>query len=266
MEIANSTIIVTGAAHGIGEAMAIRFANERAGMVIVTDIDESGAERVAGQIVENGGKAVARKVDVSIEADISGLVEFAIGKTGAIDLFCSNAGVIVSGGPDAPDADWNRAWEINVMAHVYAARAALPPMLKRGSGYFLNTCSSAGLLTALGAAPYAVSKHASIAFAEWLAITYGDRGIRVSALCPQAVRTRMIDDATKDGSGDAVKSAGTIIDVDTVADQVVKALATEQFLILTHPETQEFMTRKVTGLDRWLAGMQKFARQANVKT
>jgi short-subunit dehydrogenase len=144
------------------------------------------------------------------------------------------------------------------MAHVYASRAALPPMLKEGGGYFLNTCSAAGLLTSLGAAPYAVSKHAAVAFSEWLAITYGDRGIKVSALCPQAVRTKMVADASSGRAASAIKSAGRILEADTVAAQVVEALAAERFLILTHEETAEFVQRRAANTDRWLAGMRKF--------
>jgi NAD(P)-dependent dehydrogenase (short-subunit alcohol dehydrogenase family) len=148
------------------------------------------------------------------------------------------------------------------MAHVHAARAVLPSMLARGDGYLLNTCSSAGLLTALGAAPYAVSKHAAVAFSEWLAITYGDRGIRVSALCPQAVRTNMLAAAAGGDAASAVKSAGKILNPEDVADQVADAILAERFLILTHAEVADFMTRKATDTDRWIGGMQRFAAKA----
>jgi len=258
MDIAGRSIIVTGGANGIGEAMAVRFGASGAALVIVADLDEPGARRVADAVNAKGGRAVARCCNVAVEAEIQALVALALSEAGRIDLFCSNAGIIVEGGPEAPDADWTRAWQVNVMAHIYASRAALPAMLKQGGGYFLNTCSAAGLLTSLGAAPYAVSKHAAVAFSEWLAITYGDRGIKVSALCPQAVRTKMVADSMGGSAGNAVKSAGRIIEADVVASQVVDALAAERFLILTHEETAEFMQRKATNTDRWLAGMRKF--------
>lgn len=259
MEIRGKIIVVTGAANGIGEAMAARFAADGAAHVVVADRDIGNATRVADAIIAAGGLAEAAEVDVAIEAQIAGLVERVIAERGTIDLLCSNAGVIVEGGPEADDEGWARSWSVNVMAHVHAARAVLPHMLARGEGYLLNTCSSAGLLTALGAAPYAVTKHAAVAFSEWLAITYGDRGIRVSALCPQAVRTNLLAAAASGDAANAVKSAGTILEPETVAAQVVEALAAERFLILTHAELGGFMVRKATDPDRWLSGMRRFA-------
>jgi NAD(P)-dependent dehydrogenase (short-subunit alcohol dehydrogenase family) len=258
MEIPGSHIIITGAANGIGAAMARRFARDGA-KVIVADLDGNGAAAVAAQIKAEGGTAIAAKADVSREADVKALVDLAEASWGGLDLFCSNAGVMVQGGPDASDSDWSMAWNVNVMAHVYAARAALPAMLERGSGYLLNTCSSAGLLTALGAAPYAVSKHAAVAFSEWLAITYADRGIGVSALCPSAVRTRMVEDAMAGDAGNAVKAAGRMLEPDDIADQVTCALAANRFLILTHDETQEYVTKKVADPERWIRGMSRLA-------
>ena len=263
MEIDGRVVVVTGGASGIGEAMAVRFAELGAALVVVADLDEVGANRVAGAIIHAGGKAISRRTDVANETDVQDLVSLTIGIGGRIDLFCSNAGIIVQGGPDAPDLDWNRAWNVNVMAHVYASRAALPSMLARGEGYFLNTCSAAGLLTSLGAAPYAVSKSAAVAFSEWMAITYGDRGIKVSALCPSAVRTKMLDDAATGDAASAVKSGGRTIEADEVALQVVKALKAGRFMILTHDETAEFIKRKAADPDRWIAGMRRFAALQN---
>ena len=259
MNISDSSVIVTGAANGIGAAMARRFARDGARVVIVSDIDGPGAGLVADQINAAGGRAVAVQSDVSREADVEALVALAAADWGGVDLFCSNAGVMIQGGPETADTEWTLAWNVNVMAHVYAARAALPAMLERGSGHFLNTCSSAGLLTALGAAPYAVSKRAAVAFSEWLAITYADRGIGVSALCPQAVRTKMIEDAMGGDAGNAVKSAGHMLEADVVADQVVAALAAGQFLIVTHEETLDYAARKVADTDKWIRGMSRFA-------
>ena len=259
MEIKGRTVIVTGAAQGIGAAMAKRFGREGAGLVIVSDIDENGAEVVAESIRSGGADAIALKADVAREADIQGLADRAVAQSGQIDLFCSNAGVIAQGGPEAGDGAWEKSWQVNVMAHVYAARAVLPAMLARGEGYILNTASSAGLLTALGAAPYATTKHAAVGFSEWLAITYGGRGIGVSVLCPQAVRTKMLEEAMGGAAGRAVKSGGTIMEPDAVAQMVVDALAERRFMIHTHPEVVEFMKRKAGDIDRWIGGMQRFA-------
>src|SRR6185503_11876407 len=190
MEVKDKVAIVTGGANGIGRALCRRLAAGGARGVVVADKDERAAMQVAEEI---GGLAVA--VDVSVEADSVRLVEQATARFGPVDLFCSNAGIGLNGGPEVSNADWERIWQINVMAHVYAARAVLPEMLKRGEGYLLNTASAAGLLTQIGSAPYSVTKHAAVAFAEWLAVTYGDRGIGVSVLCPQGVRTRMLERA-----------------------------------------------------------------------
>ena len=259
MDIAGAVIVVTGAANGIGEALARRFAADGASHVVLADRDIANAERVAAEIVSAGASAEACALDVAQEAQVAAVVADVVRDHGRVDLFCSNAGVIVEGGPEGDDTGWDLSWQVNVMAHVYAARAALPNMLERGAGHLLNTCSSAGLLTALGAAPYAVTKHAAVAFSEWLAITYGDRGIGVSALCPQAVRTNMLAAAAEGDAANAVKSAGTVLEPSDVAEQVVTALAENRFLILTHPELSGFMIRKATDTDRWLGGMRRFA-------
>ena len=190
MHLRDKVVVVTGGASGIGQALCRRFWAEGARGVVVADRDAEGARTVAAEI---GGLALP--VDVSNEADIVALVERATAAYGPIDLFCSNAGIAGEpGGPEVANASWQKIWEVNVMAHVYAARAALPAMLARGQGYLLQTASAAGLLTQVGAAPYSVTKHAAVAFAEWLAITYADRGIKVSCLCPMGVHTKLLDE------------------------------------------------------------------------
>jgi NAD(P)-dependent dehydrogenase (short-subunit alcohol dehydrogenase family) len=191
------------------------------------------------------------------------LIDQATEANGPIDLFCSNAGIGVGGGPEASDQDWERIWQINVMAHVYAARALLPGMLARGEGYLLNTASAAGLLTNIGALPYAVTKHAAVALAEWLAITYGDAGIRVSCLCPQGVRTPMLMAGLEDAAGAAVLASGQMVEPEDVADAVVAGIRAERFLILTHPEVAGYMANKGSDPERWLAGMRRLQAKVN---
>ena len=249
MEVKDKVAIVTGGGNGIGRALCKRLAAGGARGVVVADKDERAAMQVAEEI---GGLAVA--VDVSVEADSIRLVEQAIARFGVIDLFCSNAGIGLNGGPEVSNADWERIWQINVMAHVYAARAVLPGMLKRGEGYLLNTASAAGLLTQIGSAPYAVTKHAAVAFAEWLAVTYGDAGIRVSCLCPQGVRTNMLKEAEESGTGFLTEGA---LDPEEVAEIVIAGLRLERFLILPHPEVAEYVRRKAGDYDRWLRGMRR---------
>jgi NAD(P)-dependent dehydrogenase (short-subunit alcohol dehydrogenase family) len=246
MELKDKAVVVTGGATGIGRALCQRFAKEGA-HVAVADIDEAGARQVAEAI--NG---LAVKTDVSVEADVQRLVAQATEKFGRIDLFCSNAGIALDGGPEASDDGWQRIWGVNVMAHIYAARAVLPQMLERGDGYLLQTASAAGLLTQVGSAPYSVTKHAVVAFAEWMAITYGDQGIKVSCLCPQGVRTNMLDQA----KGGAFLREGAV-DPDRVADVVVAALRREHFLILPHPEVLDYFRRKSDDYDRWIRGMRR---------
>ena len=252
MELKDKVVVVTGGASGIGRAMARRFAAEGARGVVIADLDADGAQAVADEI---GGTAVS--TNVAVEADVEALVEKTTEVYGPIDLFCSNAGIAIAGGVEVPNEQWQSIWEINLMAHVYAARAVLPGMLARGEGYLLNTASAAGLMTNLGAAPYAVTKHAAVALAEWLAITHGDAGIKVSCLCPQGVRTPMLL-----GGGDRGDEAATMllpgaIEPEEVAEAVVQGLADERFLILPHPEVAEYMQRKATDYDRWLAGMRR---------
>src|SRR5947209_3747461 len=191
MEINGRVVVVTGGGGGIGAGLCRAFAEHGAAAVAVADIDEEAARRVAADVEAAGARSFAVRVDAGDEGEVQALVDRAETDLGPIDLFCANAGIMVAGGIDVPDEDWDRIWRVNVKGHLYAARAVLPRMLERGGGYLLHTASAAGLLTQLGAAPYSVTKHAAVALAEWIAITYGDRGIRVSCLCPQAVETAM---------------------------------------------------------------------------
>ena len=247
MEVRDKVVVVTGAANGIGRALAKRFSEEGAGKIIIADLDEQGLKRVE---TETGAESF--KTDVASEADIKQLINSCERKYGGIDLLCNNAGIGVNGGPEVPNEDWQKIWEINVMAHVYAARAAIPGMLRRGSGYILNTASAAGLLSQIGSAPYAVTKHAAVSFAEWLAITYGDRGLKVSVLCPQAVRTAMTAN-----DPDGVASVDGMIEPEQVSEAVVTTLKNESFLVLPHPKVLDYMQRKSGDYDRWIEGMKK---------
>lgn len=251
MELKDKVAVVTGGAHGIGEALCKRFANEGARAVVVVDLDGDGASAVASDI---GGRAFT--ADVANEEDIKKVVDRTLEDFGHIDLFCSNAGIGVADEGHAASASnegWEKIWQINVMAHVYAARAVLPSMIARGEGYLLNTASAAGLLSQIGSAPYAVTKHAAVAFAESLAITHGDDGITVSVLCPQAVRTAMT--AGTDGGG--VAGGDGMLEPEDVAQTVIEGLRSEQFLILPHPDVLEYMRRKTSDYDRWLSGMRR---------
>jgi NAD(P)-dependent dehydrogenase (short-subunit alcohol dehydrogenase family) len=254
MKLEGKCVVVTGAAGGIGAALARRFVVEGARGVVVSDRDETGIEQVAAEI---GAAAIAVPCDVTQESELRGLVAAAEARFGPVDLFCSNAGVIALGGPEAPDRDWQLSIEVNVMAHVYAARVVVPPMLERGGGYLLQTASAAGLLTQLGSAPYSVTKHAALAFAEWLAITYGDAGLKVSVLAPQAVRTAMTAGVVDGG----VAGVDGMLEPDQVADAVVNGLDAESFLILPHPEVREYFLRKASDYERWLNGMRRLQTQ-----
>lgn len=233
----------------MGKALCRRFAAEGAKAIVVADVNIAAATTLAGDI---GGLAV--ETDVSQEPSLVRLVGQVTDKYGVIDLFCSNAGIAISGGPDVPNADWQQIWETNVMAHVYAARAVLPEMLACSRGYLLQTISAAGLLTHIAAAPYAVTKHAALAFAEWLAIAYGDRGIKVSALCPQGVRTDMLLNAQPGRVSFLLHNA---LEPEEVAEHVIGGLADERFLILPHPEVAEHFRHKADDYDRWIRGMRR---------
>ncbi len=246
MEAAGKLIVVTGGASGIGRAMCERFAAEGARLVVVADLDGAGAAEVADGI---GG--VGHRLDVGVEGDLVALIEDTERRYGAIDLFCSNAGIGVGEGLDASDEVWDRIWRVNTLSHVWAARCLVPKMIARGGGYLLSTASAAGLLTQLGSVTYAVTKHAAVALAEWIAITHGRDGIKVSVLCPQAVRTAM----TADGPG--VAGVDGMIEPEQAADAVVEALREERFLVLPHPEVAQYMRRKAADYDRWLHGMRR---------
>jgi NAD(P)-dependent dehydrogenase (short-subunit alcohol dehydrogenase family) len=250
MNLKDKVAVVTGGAQGIGRALAVRFAAEGARAVVVADLDIDKAEQVAKEI--NG---LAIKTNVGDEVDIKNLVEQTLGNYGQIDLFCSNAGIAgVYGGAEVSNEDWQQIWDVNVMAHILAARYVVPSMLERGEGYLLNTASAAGLLTQVNAAPYSVTKHAAVAFAEWLSIAHGDKGIKVSCLCPQGVRTRML--LGEDGKGENFLVAGSL-SPEEVAEIVVKGIEEERFLILPHPEVAEYFKRKADDYDRWLRGMRR---------
>ena len=261
MNIADSVIVVTGAGSGIGAELARRFAAAGARHVTVADRDARAATAVAEQI---GERASAVAVDVTDEAAVAALVAGVLDEHGRIDLFCSNAGVALGVGLDGGNQPWQTAWDVHVMAHVYAARAVLPAMVAAGGGYLLNTASAAGLLSAPGDAPYSVSKHAAVALAEWLAYQYRDRGIRVSVLCPMGVDTPLLMDGLQAGHAGAraVAASGPVISVAEVADAVLQALHEDAFLVLPHPEVGKFYARKAADPQRWLAGMAELAASA----
>jgi NAD(P)-dependent dehydrogenase (short-subunit alcohol dehydrogenase family) len=258
MELADRNVVITGAGSGIGRALAHRFAAERPRTLVVADLNLESAEATARDI---GGVPV--QVDVGREASILKLVDRAREAGGPIDVFFSNAGIPgPGGGPDASDEEWQRTWEINTMAHIWAARAVLPEMVERGDGYLLSTASAAGLLTQVGAMAYSVTKHAAVAVAEWLSITYGDAGVKVSCLCPQGVRTPMLDLALEDPIGAAPLLAEGLLEPDEVADVVVQAMREERFLILPHTKVADYMALKSAQPDRWIKGMRGLVRQA----
>jgi NAD(P)-dependent dehydrogenase (short-subunit alcohol dehydrogenase family) len=252
MDIQDRVIVVTGGGSGIGRALCERFVADGARAVVVADLNADQAQQVAAAL---GHRAQARALNVGIEAEVQALVAEVTAQQGRIDLFCSNAGVIVRADEDAANEHWQRHWDVNVMAHVYAARAVLPQMLARGEGYLLNTASAAGLLSQVNAAPYSVTKHAAVAFAEWLSIAYGDQGLRVSCLCPQGVDTPMLRGAGG-GSRKSFLAEGAL-SAGRVAECVVEGLRAEEFLILPHPEVLGFFQRKANDYARWLRGMRR---------
>jgi NAD(P)-dependent dehydrogenase (short-subunit alcohol dehydrogenase family) len=254
MNLKDKIGVITGAASGIGRAAALRFAREGAAGLVLGDLSSEKLKPVAAEV---GGLAV--QCDVSKEADIQRLVREAEARFGRVDVFFSNAGIFQQGDIHAPDADWERNWKIHVMAHVYAARAVVDKMAERGEGYFLVTASAAGLLNIVESATYGVTKHGAVAFAEWLAIAYGRRGVRVSCLCPQAVMTGMYQG---DGGSAGVDGALT---VEQVLDEIVKTMNEERFLILPHPKVLDYARMKTADYDRWLGGMQKLFQKHHAR-
>ena len=248
MEVAGKVIVVTGAASGIGRGLCLRFAKEGAKTIIAADVNEAGAKAVAAEV-----KGDAVVCDVRKEADMIRLAKFTEDKYGRIDLFCSNAGIIAIGGYEVDNESWQRIWEINVLAHVFAARAVMPGMIKRGGGAFMITASAAGLLSQIGSLPYSVTKHAAVGLAENLEITYGGQGIQVFALCPQAVDTEM----TKLSEGGGVAGVDGLMKPEQLADAVMESFAADEFLILPHKEVKTYMQRKAADYTRWLQGMRR---------
>jgi NAD(P)-dependent dehydrogenase (short-subunit alcohol dehydrogenase family) len=254
VRLTDKVVVVTGGASGIGRALARRIGDERPAGIAVADLDEGAARAAAAEI---SAPAVGVACDVTVERDLRELLRRTEDAFGPVDVFFANAGIAVGGDEQTPDDVWDRIIAVNVRSHVAAARLLVPQWLERGAGCFVVTASAAGLLTQIGVAPYAVTKHAALAFAEWLSVTYGDRGIHVSCVCPMGVDTPMLA-AEMDSAGVAtVRAAGEILTPEAVADAVVDGLADERFLILPHPEVLEYFRRKASDYDRWLAGMRR---------
>jgi len=255
MEVENKRVIITGSANGIGSSLSRVFKERNVESMILVDLDESNNTKLSNEV---GG--IPYKANVGNEDEIIKLVEFAKQEMGGFDIFCSNAGISGAGGLlNTSNEDWSNIWNVNVMSHIHAAKHSLPIMLEQGSGYFMNTASAAGLLTQLGAAGYSVTKSAAVSFAEWLKITYGERGIGVSCLCPQGVRTPMVEDAPEI-VGSLVSIDG-LLEPDVVANEVIECIEKEQFLITPHPEVLEYMKIKASDPDRWINGMQSLTKQ-----
>ena len=256
MNVSNKIVVVTGAGSGIGRALVQRFVAEGAKHVVAVDINEHNAKKTA-----NDAGCQAFAADVASEKDMRTLVEETEQNIGAIDLFCSNAGIGRGQNEQSPLDEWQLSWDVNVMSHVLAARFLLPRMLERNNGYFLNTASAAGLLNQIGGAAYGVTKHAAVGFGEWLALSYAHRGIKVSMLCPQAVRTAMTAVADEDDNGSLQAAAADgMIEPEQVADCVIEGLEKESFLILPHPEVATYIQRKTSDYDRWINGMNRMHR------
>jgi NAD(P)-dependent dehydrogenase (short-subunit alcohol dehydrogenase family) len=257
MRLDGKVALVTGGANGIGRALCERFVAEGARGVAVVDRDAKTSFEVATAL---GDTAIGLAADVARESDVVSAVRATEERFGPIDLMVSNAGIGTAAGIEAPNEAWQSIWDINVMAHVYAARAVIPGMVARGEGYILSTASAAGLLTNIGDAAYSVTKAGALALAEWLAITYGDDGLKFSCLCPQGVNTDMVRQAASSSAGGVVIAEG-LIEPEAVADAVIEGLAAERFLILPHPEVHDYVQRKAADPDRWIGGMRKLQRR-----
>lgn len=264
MKFKNKVAVITGGGGGIGSALAAALARQGA-KVVVSDLQTAAVEPVVEAINDiHPGAALAVVADATDRADITRLVEEAENAFGPVDMFFANAGVAGQPGLHAPEESWDKAFEVNVRAHVRAAQVMVPRWLERGEGYFISTASAAGLLTQIGMPAYSVTKHAALGFAEWLSVTYGDRGIRVSCLCPMAVETPLLRAGEQLGdeigtmATRSVTSAGEILDPAVVADVVLEALEEERFLILPHPEVLDMHQRKGADYDRWLRGMRRY--------
>ena len=263
MDLNGKTCVITGAASGIGRAIAQRFHADGA-KVLVTDRDGDGARAVAAALdATRPGSALAMAGNVAHEPDVVDHIERARAAWGEIDLYWANAGVAVGTDLETPDDVWDLAWGVNTKAHYIAARHLVPNWLARGEGYFCSTASAAGLLTQIGSAPYAMTKHAAVAFAEWMAVTYGDRGIRVSCLCPQGVRTNLLGSGIDSSGAKAVRAGGEVLEPPVVADACAQTVRAERFLVLPHPEVLTYWQRKTSDVDRWLAGMRRLQARVN---
>jgi len=254
MLVKDKIIVVTGAGSGIGKALVKKFCSAGARSVVAVDINAAAARATAAEF-----DCVAMSADVTKEDDVIRVIEDTEKDIGPIDLYCNNAGVAAGASEQSPNAEWQFIWEVNVMSHVYSARHLVPRMLQRGGGYFLNTASAAGLLNQIGGAAYGTTKHAAVGFAEWLALTYRHQGIKVSMLCPQAVRTAMT--ANPDDQGTMAASGDGMMEPDQLADIVVEHLSRDAFLILTHEEVKVYMQRKSSDYDRWIAGMNRLQQK-----
>ncbi len=255
MQIRDAVIVVTGGASGIGRAMARRFAADGAGSVIVADLNAEGATTVADELAAAGVGSRGVGLDVTDPDAVAAFIDASEAEFGPIDLWCGNAGIGANGGVELADEIWDANWNVNVMAHVIASRILVPHWIERGGGHLLLTASAAGLLTNLGTAPYAVTKHACVGLAELIAITYGEKGVGVSCLCPQGVRTPMTE-ADGELAIEVVKAMG-MIEPEDVADAVATGLANDDFLILPHPEVSTYEQRRAGDRGRWITGMQK---------
>jgi len=265
MQIKDKVTVITGAGSGIGRSLALGFAKKGAKVIVCTDLNEENAAETASMV---GATATSAKLDVGDEAAIENLVKKVEAEHGGIDIFVSNAGYGQRGGLDLPTEDWARMMNVHTWSHLAAARAVIPGMIERGGGYLLNTASAAGLLTQMDSGPYAVSKHAAVALAEWISINYAEQGIGVSVLCPQAVRTAILG-PLKDKKGDSNtrQAAGDgILEPDVVSDDCIDAIEKERFLVLPHPEVETYFQRKANDYDRWLSGMRRFRERLQAKS